>query len=340
MHRSVAALAAAAAVAVSTPASAIVIGSGSGSDSAYRALANYYPSVGQISGAGPNGGFAASGVVIAPNWVLTAGHVVSGAKSLTFYLDGGGDFSSFGARSGIAATDWVTYPSFDGHAGSGYDLGLIHFATDFSVDLGIDPATLYTGRGEIGAVGTMVGYGTTGRGSTGGTRFDGLKRAGRNAVDAAAYTPGGGNRILLGDFDSGAAGDNSYGSSDPLAMEAMIAPGDSGGGLFVPCGGPSAADDCLAGITSFAWGRLDGDPNSDFGDVQGFTRVSSFLTWIDGYISPEGTPSPVAGGVNLPRTYGLRLTDAAVPEPASAAILGAGLVALGVGRRRARRSRR
>jgi hypothetical protein len=126
----------------------------------------------------------------------------------------------------------------------------------------------------------MVGYGATGTGATGDVTFDGLKRAGQNMIDAVAITPGKENRILLSDFDSGLASDNSYGSAVPHALEAMIAPGDSGGGLFIPCGSAGYADDCLAGITSFGWGRLDGDPNSDFGDVGGF-HAGVLLRFLD-----------------------------------------------------------
>jgi hypothetical protein len=42
----------------------------------------------------------------------------------------------------------------------------------------------------------------------------------------------GGARILLADFDSGRNADNNFGSRSPLKLESLIAPGDSGGGLF------------------------------------------------------------------------------------------------------------
>src|SRR5678815_410601 len=119
----------------------------------------------------------------------------------------------------------------------------IHFDTNFTTAYGIAPAVLYTGTGEVGKVGTMVGYGATGTGATGDVTFDGLKRAGTNMIDAVAITPGKDNRILLEDFDSGFASDNVYGSASALALESLIAPGDSGGGLFVSCGSASATAD-------------------------------------------------------------------------------------------------
>src|SRR5262249_40532431 len=87
-------------------------------------------------------------------------------------------------------------------------------------------------RGELGAGGPGGALARPGTGSTGATTFDGLKRAGQNMVDAVLRTAGGSNRILLADFDSGSSADNNFGSSAPLSMEAMIGPGDSGGGLF------------------------------------------------------------------------------------------------------------
>ena len=315
-------------------AQALVIGSGS--DSTYLALGSNYLSVGQIQGYDTQGGeYAASGVVIAPNWVLTAGHVVSDAMSLNFFLDGGGSWDSFASRAAIKASDWIANPNYTGNLNSGYDIGLIHFDNAFSVN----PAVLYTGTGEVGQVGTMVGYGSTGTGSTGFTTFDGLKRGGQNMIDTVAVTPGkGGNRILLTDFDSGLAGDNSYGSSSSLLLESLIAPGDSGGGLFTSCGTSSYLDDCLVGITSFGWGRLDGNPDSDYGDVGGFTRVSSFISWINSII---GLPSSGGGGGGKgggpkPRgTAGLEATAVEVPEPVTFSVFGAGLLgALALRRRR------
>jgi hypothetical protein len=314
------------------PAQALVIGGGD--PGAYTTLGSYYTSVGQIQGYDTQGGeYAASGVVIAPNWVLTAGHVVSDATSLNFFLDAGGSWDSFSSstRTAIKASDWIANPNYNGNLNSGYDIGLIHFDNAFSVN----PAVLYTGTSEVGQVGTMVGYGSTGTGSTGYTSFDGLKRAGQNMIDAVAVTPGkGGNRILLSDFDSGSASDNSYGSASSLLLESLIAPGDSGGGLFTSCGTSSYLDDCLVGITSFGWGRLDGDPNSDYGDVGGFTRVSSFISWINSVI---GSPSSGGGGGKGGKPHGasaLEATSVTVPEPVTFSVFGMGLLGAFALRRR------
>lgn len=82
----------------------------------------------------------------------------------------------------------------------------------------------------------------------------------------------------------------------------MIAPGDSGGGLFVPCGQPGRGDDCLVGITSFI-GAYDGAANADFGDIAGFVRVSAFNAWIDSVINGLAAAAvDLTGGVPGPAT--------------------------------------
>jgi hypothetical protein len=68
-------------------------------------------------------------------------------------------------------------------------------------------------------------------------------------------------------------------------MEYMIAPGDSGGGLFITENNQTF----LVGIASFRWGILDGMADSTYGDVAGFTSVTSQLDWIS---SITGVPEP------------------------------------------------
>ena len=148
------------------------------------------------------------------------------------------------------------------------------------------------------------------------------------------------DRIFLSDFDNpGNPSDNAYGSSTPLDLEYLIAPGDSGGGVFIDFGsGP-----LLAGIHSFgaAW---DGLVDSDYGDASGHTRVSVFNSWIDSILG-GGTSSGNGGGKSgkgggRPFFMNDGTFDAvwisAVPEPGSLVLLLIGMFGLILCRRKAR----
>lgn len=247
----------------------------------YLDLAGAYPSVGQFIGTDSGGGFAASGVLIDSNWVLTAAHVVDGATLLEYNLGG----------SQYTAESWIAHPNWNGNVSKGYDIGLVKFATNIADAQSVDPPTIYSGSVD-NRVGTSVGFGTTGTGVTGWepVKYSSQlqKRAGNNVIDAWYLPPGKPGttpHIFLSDFDNPAFGSsyddgNNFGGFDPIDLEYLIAPGDSGGGVFVGTE--------LAGIHSFGWGRLDGDPNSDYDDVSGHTWVAFFEDWIKGVISPDG----------------------------------------------------
>lgn len=69
-----------------------------------------------------------------------------------------------------------------------------------------------------------------------------------------------------------------------------MAPGDSGGGVFLTIDSQTY----LAGVISFVAGT-DGSGNSDYGDVNGFGRVSAFTPWIISTIPEPSVPTLLAG---------------------------------------------
>lgn len=152
---------------------------------------------------------------------------------------------------------------------------------------GITPAVLWAGGGELGNVGTHVGYGVTGSLATGyNSGSAGTKRAGQNMIDVlGSFFAGYSDRLVFADYDEpGDPSESWFGDSTPLDLEYGIAPGDSGGGLFI--------GSTLAGVHSFlAWG--DGAGDADYGDLGASVRVSQFQDWITTNASgTTWTPEP------------------------------------------------
>ena len=276
------------------------------SDSSYLNLGSQYANVGRIDESTAKGGYIGSGTLIGSNWIVTAAHMVDAATSLKFTVGG----------KAYSADRWIANLGWTGNLSAGYDIGLIHLATAVT---GIAPAALYTGSytSELGAVVTTVGYGMTGTGAKGATIFDGKKRGEQNTIDKFIAS----GRIFEMDFDNPAnRRDSSMGTATPLNLEGLIAPGDSGGGVFADFGsGP-----VLVGVNSFgaAW---DGRVNSDYGDISGHTNVSSFASWIKGYLAGSTSLSTMAYSNN---PAGMNLSTAGMPEPATMSLLALGALAL------------
>ena len=126
-------------------------------------------------------------------------------------------------------------------------------------------------------------------------------------VDAYSGTAADTARIPLVDFDNPAnKRDSLYGSAAPLDLEGLIAPGDSGGGLFVG----DRAEAPLVGVASYIRG-FDWKNDSDYGDTAAFTRISAFNSWIDEMIQSHpglmGTGDPLSPDGRRRKHSGARL---------------------------------
>jgi len=255
-----------------------------------------------------SGAFLCTGSLMANNHILTAAHCVSDAT-------GAAQFDSVQAyffppdNGGLPEIHTVEFariaPGYTGEIVDENDIAVLRLNSIPSA--GVRRYGLYTGA-PTGQSFELSGFGASGRGRTGFTFADGVRRVGQNTYDfsfADAVWGGfwtgffgtAGVNVLLSDFDSPSPASNSsciiefaiLGTSNFCHLglgewEASLGPGDSGGPNFV--------NGQLAGVNSFilsfgsSFGDRDDFLNGSFGEFSGYTRVDTHLQWI-GAVTPE-----------------------------------------------------
>lgn len=274
-------------------------------DSFYTNLAaqSVYDSVGFLTWSEGASSYIASGTLISPEWVLTAGHVVGGTNNYGAGISGmifglGGTVSG----TGVSALDWIPYAGWSSSGGNlwdGVDLGLVRLSEPIT---SVTPAQIDFSTSPVGLLGTNVGYGRSGVGTAGMTTFAGTKRAGGNMIDARGgmvTTMGSGNlldldgispTVLFQDFDHPTnLVASSMGSAIPVAEEYLIGSGDSGGGLFIDVGGVTKLVGVHSFLASLPYPLDTTGANGDYGDLAGSVSVQSFENWI---FTTTGVPEP------------------------------------------------
>lgn len=268
--------------------------------------------------------YLASGVHIGHGLILTAGHVVYGDGKPLIGLRA---FNFSGNGWTIPLSKVRTHPGFDGSNYGGtyqYDLSLLWIGGDFTswdfIQRDGTPAlpsvSLWGGKLDGGSEVYLAGYGRQGTGLNPGLVPSGNFAVGQNVYDSSDF----GGAVGYVDFDAPSGGPDNTGGRTPLDLEAMINPGDSGGGWLSLQNGQLS----LTHITSGLWGNLDGTPDGGYGDLGMGVSVSTYLPWIQEQALDLGAISNV-GDLHV------------VPEPSVSAMASVGGILTGLWLRRKRK---
>ncbi|MEI7970527.1 MAG: trypsin-like serine protease [Betaproteobacteria bacterium] len=290
-----------------------------------NALDSPWAGVGSVSvGAG-----TFSGTLIAPNYVLTAAHVVGkrAPAEITFNLNYGGDLTH---RIRVEAVH--VRPGYRGvvgyQPGGENDLAVLRLSEP--VPAGVPIYGSYTDDLPQGSIVTFVGYGSGGMGAVGATEGarPEVKRVGTNVADCFAFTMGpencampdlvgnGPKAIYLFDFDPPVTQPGQRPNGRLPVGEATLAGGDSGSPTFVYVQGQWR----VAAVNTFV--TRDG-PNgrmSVFGTAAGGVLLTGANgAWIHEIIAPSDQ-ALLPGPFPMPH----------VPEPRTWFLLGFGLLNVGI----------
>ena len=241
-------------------------------------------------------GAAASGVLIAPQYFVTAAHNVSDSNrnvqkpfSITFA----------GTPYTVSSNAQVKInPNYNGVSFAPGDIAVVKLDSPVT---GVTPATRYSGTDEIGKQAVYRGFGVTKNPVDGG-------KLGYNIIDGTANQlnplniltidfDDKGQRIkvtdatplcLITDQDNNTTEGNtlsSIGSSaTPMPQEFVLTRGDSGGGLLIRIN--KGLRLVGIGIDLATYSNNPGnDIEDDYGRVSSYTRISAYNTWIDSNVN-------------------------------------------------------
>lgn len=230
-----------------------------------------FASVGAITWEHPSNPFqiAGSGVLIAPNWVLTAAHVVDAFnRNTTGPVNFGLGLNASDPFAIARVAESIRHPTWSGILSRG-DIALLRLETPIDMQY----ASLYRGREPSSSwtpTAYMAGYGQYGI-LNGDLQRDQFLRAGANVVYRG---PSSTNDTWTVDL----AG---LRPNDRIDMEWKGTPGDSGGGWFIDVDGEWQ----LGAITSSSFLPYNGPYTTSA------TSVSRFATWIGSNVTAIPEPN-------------------------------------------------
>ncbi len=256
---------------VSFSASAIVIRDDV-DDSIYRVPASEFPALVDMPGEG-------HGVLIAPQWVITAAHAITWQSEIKQVTINGvpRDVERLVIHPGykkppqelldqaLATWDWTLFRVL---LSSSDDIALIKLAQPVT---DVSPVATNKSDGEFGQIIKIIGKGATGNGVTGYEFSSSHRTELRRAYNKVTSAHG---RWFCYMFDK---------PSDALSLEGGSGSGDSGGPILIQAG----KDWLLAGLTSWS------DPQSTirtpgrYGQITCNVRLSHYKDWIESVISAQ-----------------------------------------------------
>ncbi len=273
-------------LAVSATANAVVIRSDV-ADARYRVAASTFPALVDMPGEG-------HGVLIAPQWVVTAAHAAP------MQMQGMEDEVSIG---GVArrVQRVITYPGYKrlpenlvkqalasgdlskvyAFLASSNDIALVELASPVT---DVAPVPLYRRDKEVGLTVQLAGKGATGNGVDGQDPHSSHRTVLRRAFNVIVGTDA---RHVWYRFDP---------PSSALPLEGITGSGDSGGPLIVGDGSSRQ----LVGLASWSkyppchpfWKKYaSGRPFQEglYGEVVYAVRISSYIPWIEGVIAAQAS---------------------------------------------------
>jgi len=259
--------------AVSSTASAIVIRDDL-DDSQYRVPESELPALVDIPGEG-------HGVLIAPQWVVTAAHAVTWQTEIKEVQING---VSRNVERLVVHPAYVKPPQalIDQVMATG-DATLLRVLLASSDDIAllklkqpvtdVAPVALYKGDGELGQVAKIVGKGATGNGATGYGAHDAHRTELRRAFNKITSAHG---RWFCYVFDP---------VPSALPQEGMTGNGDSGGAVLIQV----KTQWLLAGLPS--WATAQGDVRTLrmglYGQSSCNVRISHYIGWIESTMSAQ-----------------------------------------------------
>ncbi|MDR1384947.1 MAG: S1 family peptidase [Planctomycetaceae bacterium] len=249
---------------------------------------NYTGVVRITAGDGTNLWMGSGSLLVSGSHILTAAHVVTTETGdpvpvedilVTFVLPSGNVTYKVSQNS--------VHPDYAGDPSSQTDLAVLTLETIAPAEA--ERYDIYRGNEEIGSVFEVVGFGTTGTGTTGNIGPAGTRHEGQNKYEALGSIFGieYSENTLVYDFDDGTSTHDALGiyfnirdTGLNAAYEATSAQGDSGGPGFI--------SGKIAGVVSYGGpmyenskADIDSLMNCSFGEFSVDVRVSAYGDWID-----------------------------------------------------------